>query len=176
MDQIRETLSKAANDVSKTVGPLIEQASAATKPYVDQASAATKPYLDQASAATKPYIDQASAATKPYIDSASAALHDTAAKINTAITGEPASGANVDTTHIGALSPTEEKKLDDAIAHRPTAKELQDKNILKDTKVAPGLQAAQSELEKARVGDALDAKLGNRPDAADLESKGILKK
>lgn len=48
------------------------------------------------------------------------------------------------------LSPSEEKKLDEALANRPryvihrlhtdlmgSAKELQEKNILKDTKVAP---------------------------------------
>lgn len=37
----------------------------------------------------------------------------------------------------GPLSPTEEKKLEDALANRPTPKELQEKNILKDSKVAP---------------------------------------
>lgn len=37
----------------------------------------------------------------------------------------------------GLLSPTEEKKLADALANRPSPKELQEKNILKDSKVAP---------------------------------------
>lgn len=37
----------------------------------------------------------------------------------------------------GPLSPTEEKKLESALAQRPTPKELQEKNILKDSKVAP---------------------------------------
>lgn len=37
----------------------------------------------------------------------------------------------------GPLSLSEEKKLEDALSNRPTAKELQDKNILKDSKVAP---------------------------------------
>lgn len=37
----------------------------------------------------------------------------------------------------GPLSPTEEKKLEDALAARPTQKELQEKNILKNTKIAP---------------------------------------
>lgn len=37
----------------------------------------------------------------------------------------------------GPLSPTEEKKLEDALASRPTQKELQEKNILKSSKVAP---------------------------------------
>lgn len=37
----------------------------------------------------------------------------------------------------GPLSPAEEKKLEDALANRPTPKELQEKNILKGTSAAP---------------------------------------
>ena len=37
----------------------------------------------------------------------------------------------------GPLSPSEEKKLEDALANRPTPKELQQKNILKESSAAP---------------------------------------
>ncbi|BFZ54119.1 hypothetical protein PYCC9005_001151 [Savitreella phatthalungensis] len=179
MDSIRETLSKAAADVQKTVQPYVDQAAAATKPYVDQAAAATKPYVDQATAATKPYLEQAHQATKPYLDSASAAVKDAGQKINTAITGEPAAVDADGKAYkpIGPLSPKEEKKLDDALAHRPSPEELQQKNILKQAgnNVAPALQAKQDQLKKSQLEDTLDAKIAGRPDQKELEGKGILK-
>ncbi|ORY86303.1 hypothetical protein BCR37DRAFT_376874 [Protomyces lactucae-debilis] len=76
---------------------------------------------------------------------------------------------------IGPLSPAEEKKLDDLIAHRPSAKELQEKNILKDTHVAPALQQKQEELKKRQIEDALADKIAHRPEEKELKAHGILK-
>lgn len=40
--------------------------------------------------------------------------------------------------------------------------------------VAPALQAAQAELEKARLEDKLEGRLERRPDREDLERRGIV--
>ncbi|CCG81047.1 RPEL repeat protein [Taphrina deformans PYCC 5710] len=75
----------------------------------------------------------------------------------------------------GPLSPAEEKKLEDALASRPTQKELQEKNILKNTKVAPSLQAKEEELKQQQLKDSLDTKLAMRPTPDELTQKNILK-
>lgn len=46
--------------------------------------------------------------------------------------------------------------------------------MLADATVAPALQAAQAELEKARLEDKLEGRLERRPDREDLERRGIV--
>jgi len=65
-------------------------------------------------------------------------------------------------------------KLDKAIGHRPEKQELVEKNILKDDKVAPALQAAKEQLQRAQLEDKIDYGLQHRPKADDLVKKGIL--
>lgn len=123
------------------------------------------------------------------VDKAKALAVDTVNSVSKAVTGEeaikeneagagatPASPTKPNPQHsIGPLSPAEEAKLDDLIAHRPSAKELQEKNILKDTKVAPSLQQKQEELRKKQIEDALAEKLAHRPEEKELKEHGILK-
>jgi len=67
------------------------------------------------------------------------------------------------------------KKLDNAIAHRPEKRDLLDRNILRDDgKVAPALQAAKEQLQRAQLEDKIDQGLQHRPKADDLVKKGIL--
>lgn len=66
------------------------------------------------------------------------------------------------------------ERLDKAIGHRPDKQELVDRNILKDDGVAPSLQAARDQLQRAQLEDKLDHNLQNRPAAEDLVKKGIL--
>jgi len=66
------------------------------------------------------------------------------------------------------------EKLDKAISHRPEKQDLVDKNILKDDKVAPALQAAKEQLQRAQLEDKIDHGLQNRPKPDDLVKKGIL--
>jgi len=65
-------------------------------------------------------------------------------------------------------------KMDKAIGHRPEKQELLDKNILKDDKVAPALQAKKEQLQRAQLEDKIDQGLQHRPKADDLVKKGIL--
>lgn len=51
----------------------------------------------------------------------------------------------------------------------------QDKNILKSTSLAPSLQSATAQLQKAQLEDRLESKLESRPDREELERIGILK-
>lgn len=44
-----------------------------------------------------------------------------------------------------------------------------------DTKVAPALQAAQSELERKKLEDTLDKKIAKRPEQGELVEQNILK-
>jgi len=65
-------------------------------------------------------------------------------------------------------------KLDKAIGHRPEKQDLVDRNILKDDRVAPALQAAKEQLQRAQLEDKIDQGLLTRPKADDLIKKGIL--
>ena len=58
--------------------------------------------------------------------------------------------------------------LEKHLQHRPNAQELKDKHILLDTNAAPGLQAAQHDLEKQQVTDSLRKGLEKRSDREDL--------
>jgi len=66
------------------------------------------------------------------------------------------------------------EKLDKAIAHRPEKQDLVEKNILKDGTVAPALQAAREQLQRAQLEDKIDHGLQHRPTADELVKKGIL--
>jgi len=66
--------------------------------------------------------------------------------------------------------------LERKLSQRPEKQELIDYNILPASNVAPALQAAQKELERSRLEDALDAKLKNRPGVEQLVMEGILQK
>jgi hypothetical protein len=72
------------------------------------------------------------------------------------------------------LDPETVNKLDKAISHRPEKQELVDRNILKDDNIAPALQAARDQLQRAQLEDKLDHELQNRPTADELVQKGIL--
>lgn len=51
---------------------------------------------------------------------------------------------------------------------------LVERGILKDPKVAPGLQGKLEELERRKKEDALKESLQSRPDQEALKQKGIL--
>jgi hypothetical protein len=68
----------------------------------------------------------------------------------------------------------EKERLEKLLKNRSDAKELQEKNILKGSNVAPALQAAQIELQKAQLEDKLEGRLDRRPERDDLERRGIV--
>ncbi|KAF9519241.1 hypothetical protein BS47DRAFT_1388363 [Hydnum rufescens UP504] len=65
-------------------------------------------------------------------------------------------------------------RLEKSLLDRPDQKDLIQKNILKDSNVAPALQAAQEELKRAQLEDKLEHALLQRPNPAELVSEGIL--
>jgi len=65
-------------------------------------------------------------------------------------------------------------KLDKAFGSRPEKQDLVERNILKDDKVAPALQAAKEQLQRAQLEDKIDHGLQHRPNADELVKKGIL--
>lgn len=77
-----------------------------------------------------------------------------------------------------------QEKLERFFEHqRPTVSELKERNILKDSKLAPSLQSAevtskpiltQAELERKRLEDELSAKLSIRPKPDELVEQNIL--
>ncbi|KIJ49484.1 hypothetical protein M422DRAFT_27850 [Sphaerobolus stellatus SS14] len=67
------------------------------------------------------------------------------------------------------------KKLERKLSLRPEKQDLVDKNILKDSNVAPSLQAAQAELQRSQLEDKLDYALQHRPKPEELVKGGILK-
>jgi len=68
------------------------------------------------------------------------------------------------------LEHTLEKKLE----HRPDQDSLEQRNILKDTDVAPSLAAKKAELEKEQLADSLSKKVAERPKEDALKEKGVL--
>ncbi|CAE6405064.1 unnamed protein product [Rhizoctonia solani] len=67
-------------------------------------------------------------------------------------------------------------KLEKSIKERPDKQDLVDRNILKDSKVAPALQAAQDKLQRAQLEDKLGKALEGRPKPEELVDHGILNK
>ncbi|KAG0205003.1 hypothetical protein BGX28_003253 [Mortierella sp. GBA30] len=64
--------------------------------------------------------------------------------------------------------------LDKFLKERPNQKELVDRNILKDPKIAPALQHQAEELKRAKLETALAHKIENRPPASELIDHNIL--
>ncbi|EPQ29314.1 uncharacterized protein PFL1_03069 [Pseudozyma flocculosa PF-1] len=76
------------------------------------------------------------------------------------------------------LSPTasEAKELlEQRLAHRPAAAELEQQNILRNHGLAPSLQAARDELAKHQLEGKVENFLEKRPERDELLKKGILK-
>ncbi|KAL5485207.1 hypothetical protein ACEPAI_7849 [Sanghuangporus weigelae] len=64
--------------------------------------------------------------------------------------------------------------LEKQLAQRPDKHELIERNILKDDRVAPALQAAREQLEKSQLQDRLEHAITNRPKPEELVKEGIL--
>ncbi|ORZ40465.1 hypothetical protein BCR44DRAFT_1175039 [Catenaria anguillulae PL171] len=60
------------------------------------------------------------------------------------------------------------------LSSRPTKEELISRNILKDDKVSPRLQAAQEELKKKQLEDMLNKKIPHRANVEELVHSNIL--
>jgi len=67
------------------------------------------------------------------------------------------------------------EKLEKDLNARPTKNELVERNILKDDRVAPALQAAKEKLQRSQLEDKLDQALQQRPKVEELIKEGILK-
>lgn len=76
--------------------------------------------------------------------------------------------SSVDASHISATAPQRRDSLEKHLQQRPDARELKERHILLDSNAAPGLQAAQAELERAQVADALRKGLEKRPEKEEL--------
>ncbi|KZT57732.1 hypothetical protein CALCODRAFT_433672, partial [Calocera cornea HHB12733] len=75
------------------------------------------------------------------------------------------------------ISPSDAgNNLEKALKGRPEKKDLVDRNILKDTNVAPALHAQQAALERSRLENTLEHKLEARPRPSELVREGILKR
>ncbi|KAF8342311.1 uncharacterized protein EI90DRAFT_1329655 [Cantharellus anzutake] len=53
-------------------------------------------------------------------------------------------------------------RLEKVLPHRPEKHELVDRNILKDSNVAPALQAREAELKRAQIGDVIERNIQQR--------------
>jgi len=92
-------------------------------------------------------------------------------------TAEPTAGdegAKDESSVMSPGSPETRKAMERKLSLRPERNELVEKNILKNTSVAPSLQAAQAELERAQLEDQLESKLQRRPTVDELVKEGIL--
>ncbi|KAJ3547652.1 hypothetical protein NM688_g5379 [Phlebia brevispora] len=74
-----------------------------------------------------------------------------------------------------SIDPATADALEKRLTHRPEKHDLIDRNILKDDKVAPSLQAARDQLQKSQLQDKLDQALLQRPKKEELIQGGILK-
>jgi len=66
----------------------------------------------------------------------------------------------LDESHIDPDS--SKARLERVLSHRPEKQELVDKNILKDSHVAPALQACEAELKRAQIGDVIERNIQQR--------------
>ncbi|KAJ1508619.1 hypothetical protein HMI54_003057 [Coelomomyces lativittatus] len=66
------------------------------------------------------------------------------------------------------------ENLTEKILHRPSKGELVYRNILKDDKSSPSLQAKQQELKKRKLEDSLNHKIGKRSSVVELIHQNIL--
>jgi len=90
--------------------------------------------------------------------------------------GEPAEGEKDQHPLLSPHDEVAKEKLEKLMGARPDRKELVDKNILKNSNVAPSLQAKQAELERSQLEDILENKLQARPSPDELVKEGILQK
>src|ERR1700738_2915115 len=67
-----------------------------------------------------------------------------------------------------------QERLTKFFERRPSQHELEERNILKDVKIAPAIQSAKAELEKARLEDDLAKKIAQRPNPEELIKEHIL--
>lgn len=74
-----------------------------------------------------------------------------------------------------SLSPRELCYLEEHLLHRPDSSTLVDKNILKDSQLAPTLIKASEQLKWEKKTCFLQHKIHDRPEASDLIDRGILK-
>jgi len=96
---------------------------------------------------------------------ADAIINETVGEVETE---EAPSVEEVDPSHV-------RKKLERKLSLRPEKQDLVDRNILKDSNIAPSLQAAQAELQKSQLEDKLGHAIQNRPNPEELVKEGILK-
>ncbi|ORZ18382.1 hypothetical protein BCR41DRAFT_321764 [Lobosporangium transversale] len=66
------------------------------------------------------------------------------------------------------------EELETFLKHRPDREELVEKNILKDSHVAPALQRKEEELKRSQLEDLLNTKITQRPTVEALVEKHIL--
>jgi len=84
----------------------------------------------------------------------------------------------MDTDTVEVSHPSESTvrtKLERKLSLRPEKKDLVERNILKDSHVAPALQAAEAELQRSQLEDKLEQALQQRPKAEELVKGGILR-
>ncbi|KAK4153373.1 hypothetical protein C8A00DRAFT_15395 [Chaetomidium leptoderma] len=83
----------------------------------------------------------------------------------------------VDETPISPSRPNPARKnsLEYHLSHRPDRQELVEKNILRSSTAAPGLQAHQKDLEKHMRADSLNEKISHRPSPEALIKEGVLR-
>jgi len=89
---------------------------------------------------------------------------------------QTATAMSSETTQVdqNAVSADAKLKLEQKLAQRPDTQELRDRNILKNTTVAPALQAAQEKLQRSQLEDKLSDALAKRPRPEELIKEGIL--
>jgi len=73
-----------------------------------------------------------------------------------------------------SLDPATVNVLEKKLQQRPEKDELVNRNILKEGKVAPALQAAKERLERSQLEDKLETALKSRPKQEELVKDGIL--
>ncbi|KIP06593.1 hypothetical protein PHLGIDRAFT_19408 [Phlebiopsis gigantea 11061_1 CR5-6] len=74
-----------------------------------------------------------------------------------------------------SVDPQTAESLERRLTFRPDKQDLVERNILKDDKVAPSLQAARDKLQRSQLEDKLGHALLQRPKREELEQEGILK-
>ncbi|CCM00405.1 uncharacterized protein FIBRA_02435 [Fibroporia radiculosa] len=73
-----------------------------------------------------------------------------------------------------SVDPETVEKLERRLSLRPDKQDLVERNILKESNVAPSLQAAKDRLERSQLEDKLEHALQQRPKAEELVKDGIL--
>jgi hypothetical protein len=111
------------------------------------------------------------------VEAAKGVVNTITTAVTNAVSGnqeQPEQAHPDESTTLSPKSTEARDKLERQLKERPDRKDLVDKNILKATNVAPALQAAQAELNRARLEDKLDHALQHRPKPEELVKEGIL--